>query len=354
MAAAEYGGTPSRFNPSRPSVYGPPAPGSLPNAPAAGPGNPYGVGEPAPPGPPEFAYGPGGPGGDFPYAGMEGLFAALAERMGVDQERARAVFNRYMQEYGQGKAIERPLIEEDQWVMGAGGMDPNDPRTFGRYARDARQLAADRDAVLKQLEASGLQGGELEAAKASAIANLYGGLADRRSAAIDEARNRLYGVARDKTMGFSPGEDSGSAQAMLGYFGNRYNTDVGAATQRYGIDVNKDLAVWNGMRDWMMQKYGIDIGAATAYRGQTLSDEASRRNYELERERLAIEKKRGKNSLVGALVGTLGAAAGTAIGGPVGGAIGARIGGRVGGRQAIDDAAFSGSRASGSANALDR
>jgi hypothetical protein len=233
-----------------------------------------------------------------------------------------------MDEYNRGRAIQDPLIAEDQWVAGAGNLNPDDPRTFGRYAADARGFARQRDDVLAQLEEAGLEGGELDAARAAAITGLAGRLADARAGAVEGARNRLYDVSTGMKTGYSPGDDSGSAQALMGYYANKEEGEANRALQRYGIDTNRDMALYQGDRDYMLQKYGIDIGAAGQYRGQTLQDEASRRMEALERAKL----KASKGGFLGGLLGTLGSIAGTAFGGPIGGAAGGWLGGLFGSR----------------------
>lgn len=303
--------------------------GGLPRPPGATApgGNPYGIPAPTLPTRPTFNYGAEGGLGEEDAGSLRGVFAALLQRMGGDEARAAAVFKRYIDEYNRGRAIQDPLVAEDQWVVGAGNLNPDDPRTFGRYAADARGFARQRDDVLAQLEEAGLSGGELEAAKAAAITGLSGRLADARAASVDAARNRLYDVSTGMKTGYSPGEDSGSAQALLGYYANKEEGAANRALQKYGIDTNRDMALYQGDRDYFLQKYGIDIGAAGQYRGQTLQDEQSKRMDALERAKM----KANKPGFLGGLLGTLGGLAGTLLGGPAGGAIGSTAGGWLGG-----------------------
>lgn len=299
----------------------PPDPNALPPAPPTSGQqytNPYGVPEPTMPTPPQFDYEPQGPQGDYPYAGMEELFSVLRDRLGMDEERARAVLGHYMEQYNQGRAIEAPLIKEDQDIVSRGSLNPNDPRTYGRYAGEAIQAAHDRDLINQQLEASGLQGGELEAAKAQATQDLFRNTAASRQNAIGQARDRLYGIAHGKQTEFSPGEESGAGQAMLGYYGQKEQGEANRGLQRYGIDVNRDLQIDEGTRRWLLEKYGIDIGAAGQARGQDIQRTANQQNYELEKQRLQQQKKPG---FLGGLLGTLGGIAATAFGGPAGGAL---------------------------------
>lgn len=289
MAAIESGGPPTnttggRSNPIRNS------PGSSPSG-----TDPYAVTRPAERAAPTL---PGMEGVEGP--GLEQLYSYLTERMGLDAQSAAEVLRRYAARGKQNDALRSQMIARKQARLRTGSIDPNDPTSYGGYALEGQALAKQKEAARRRILETMPPGPQQDQALAALESQMAGQLADTAAASARQDEADLTGMSSEELQSMA---DSGSASTMGSLKQGIYGIDKNAALQKYGIDTNFGLGVFNTQTGRDTSMYGTDVGAATSRYGTDRSYDLGLKNIQAQKD---IAKSQRKSGFLGGLMETLG------------------------------------------------
>lgn len=244
------------------------------------------------------------------YAGYQELIGQMLQMGKLDMETAQWMLKRAKQEYLEGKAQEREMQSLYGGVLGSsGGVNPNDPKTFALLGRQVQSIGQDRDRAEQQLRDSGIQGGELDAARAANTLQAYGAKAGARQDLVGKAIDYKDRMSQAKMFGVPVPSNSGAQNAMLGAYGQRQGTEAGYLSNIYGAQSGLAGSMYNSRLGAATSQRGQDIGSRDSRYGADLNYDLGMHNYNLGLEQLKAQKDANKRSFWGGILGTIGSTA---------------------------------------------